>query len=266
MQVEIKSLRVDACHGCHAEEKVQPQPFIFTVMMDVNYGGKDILSDTVSYSDVMKYITAFTKEHCFDLIEYLADEVARGILDTFDKVKSVRVRVEKPNAPVPLPFETVAVESYRSWNKAHVALGSNLGDKKATLDGAIEYIKNHKVRVTKVSSYLATEPYGGVADEEFLNGAMEVETYLTPEELLHLLNECEAEFGRERILHWGNRTLDLDLLLYGDEIRESEFLTLPHKELHKRDFVLVPLAEISPYVVVPTLGKRVFQLLEELKA
>ncbi|MBO5525600.1 MAG: 2-amino-4-hydroxy-6-hydroxymethyldihydropteridine diphosphokinase [Clostridia bacterium] len=260
MQIEIKSLRVDACHGCHAEEKINEQPFVFTVRMDVDYSGTDELTGTVSYSDVMKRITAFVKGHCFNLIEYLADEVAKDILVAFPKVKRVAVRVEKPQAPVPLPFETVACETVRAWQRAHVAMGSNLGDRKATLDGAIAYLKEKDVRVKKVSSYLASAPYGGVADREFLNGAMEVETFLSPEELLRLLNECEARFGRERKEHWGNRTLDLDLLLYGNEIRETPFLTLPHPELHKRDFVLVPLKEIAPYAFVPTLGKKVCDL------
>lgn len=260
MLVEIKSLRINACHGVHAEEKVNEQPFVFTVRMEVEYGGTDDLTKTVSYSDVMKFIVKYVRSHCYDLIEYLADNVAKEILLAFPLVKSVFVRLEKPKAPVPLSFETVAVEVTRSWNKAHVAMGSNLGEKRAILDGSIEYLKAKNVRVKKVSSYIETEPYGGVADQTFLNGAMEVETFLSPEELLRLLNECEAEFGRVRLQHWGNRTLDLDLLLYGNEVRETKFLTLPHPELHKRDFVLIPLKEIAPYAFVPTLGKKVYEL------
>lgn len=250
MQIEIKNLVVEACHGVFEEEKRNAQPFVFTVEMETPFSSKDDISGTVNYAEAMELIVSFTKSKCFDLIETLSDEVAKEILKAFPLVKSVSVRVEKPKAPVSLPFETVAVTAKRAWTKAYVAFGSSLGDKKATIDKAIERLKQD-LRVKKVSSYLETEPYGGVAKEQFLNGAMEVETYLFPEELLALLNQVEAEFLRTREVHWGDRTLDLDILLYGEEVIETEKLTIPHKEMLKRDFVLDPLKEIAPYAYHP---------------
>ena len=109
-----------------------------------------------------------------------------------------------------------------------------------------------------------TKPYGVVEQDDFLNGAMEVRTLLTPEELLEELHRIEAEHGRERVLRWGPRTLDLDIIFYDDLISQEDDLCIPHVEMHKRSFVLEPLEEIAPYKRHPGNGKTVRQMLEEL--
>ena len=124
--------------------------------------------------------------------------------------------------------------------------------------------KTRGCRVERVADYLATEPYGGAAKEEFLNSAMELKTLLTPHELLERLHEIEQEADRKRTVHWGDRTLDLDILLYDDLTMESEDLTIPHTEMHKRAFVLDPLAQIAPYRKHPVLQKTITQLRSEL--
>lgn len=265
MQIEIKRLKIFACHGCHAEEKVNPQPFVFTIQMETDGAKTDEIQSTVSYSDVMKFVLAYTKEHCFNLIETLSDSLAREILMKFSLVKEVTVRVEKPEAPVPLDFETVAVTSKRKWNTAYIAFGSNLGERKEILDGAMRELSCGEIRVEKISSYLETEPYGGVATLPFLNGAAKISTFLSPEELLDVLQAVEKKFGRTREVHWGNRTLDLDLLLYEDYILETERLTVPHGEMAKRRFVLEPLCEISPNAYHPVLRKIASEILGELE-
>ena len=164
-----------------------------------------------------------------------------------------------------LPLETVSVKISRFWHRAYIALGSNLGDKKAYLDQAIKALKQHKeCRVQKVSSYLVTEPYGGVEQDDFLNACLSLDTLLSPEELLDLLHEIEQAAHRERLIHWGPRTLDLDILLYDNEVLETEDLIIPHVEMHKRDFVLKPLAEIAPNKRHPILGKTIGELAAQL--
>ena len=179
--------------------------------------------------------------------------------------KKVDVKIEKPWAPVAIPVDSVSVEISRGWHRAYIAIGSNMGDKKAYLDEAVEKLKNHPYcKVVKVSDYITTEPYGGVEQDVFLNGALEIKTLLYPEELLALLNRIEAEAGRERTIHWGPRTLDLDILFYDDCIIDSPALTVPHIDMQNRGFVLIPMAQIAPYHRHPVLGCTVGQLLSRL--
>ena len=154
----------------------------------------------------------------------------------------------------------------RFWHTAYIALGSNLGDKQAHLDNAVrELEKNESCQVKKVSSYLVTEPYGGVEQDDFLNSVLLMETRLQPEVLLEKLHEIEGLADRKRTIRWGPRTLDLDIILYDEMIWNSQTLTLPHPEMHKRSFVLDPLLQIAPWAYHPGLGKTVRELWEELK-
>ncbi len=116
-----------------------------------------------------------------------------------------------------------------------------------------------------MSELLVTKPYGGVEQEDFLNGCLELETLLTPQELLEELHRIEQEAGRERKIHWGPRTLDLDILFYDKELIETEDLIIPHVDLENRYFVLKPLAEIAPNFRHPILKKTVTQMLEAVK-
>ncbi len=149
---------------------------------------------------------------------------------------------------------------------AYVALGSNLGDKEANLQKAVQLLVEHGVDVVKTSAFLCTEPYGVTDQPQFLNAVCCVRTDLEPEELLHLLLAIEQEMGRVRLRHWGERNIDLDLLLYENQILTTDDLKLPHPDMQNRDFVLLPLAEIAPALVHPVLGKTIACLAEELQA
>jgi len=149
---------------------------------------------------------------------------------------------------------------------AHLALGSNLGDRVAYLELALHALHEHPaIKVRKVSSFYETQPVGGPAGQDpYVNAAAEIDTELTPAALLATLLETEARFGRVRKEKYGPRTLDLDLLLCGDQLFEQPGLIVPHPLMHERTFVLEPLAEIAPHVVHPKLGVTIGDLLKRL--
>jgi dihydroneopterin aldolase/2-amino-4-hydroxy-6-hydroxymethyldihydropteridine diphosphokinase len=141
-----------------------------------------------------------------------------------------------------------------------------LGDREGYLNGAVNALSAHpSIRKVRPSAWLETEPYGGVEQPAFLNGVLEAETLLPPQELLDLLHQLEQAAHRERLIHWGPRTLDLDILFYDEEIIHTPDLTVPHPDLQNRDFVLRPLAEVAPSAWHPILCKTARQLLAELE-
>lgn len=145
---------------------------------------------------------------------------------------------------------------------AYVGLGANLGDRRAALEGAVaELGRTPGVRVKRVSSFHETAPVGGPPQPDYLNGVVEVETDLDARALLDLLLAIERRFGRERRERWGPRTLDLDLLLYGDRVIEEPGLSVPHPRMAERAFVLAPLCELTPEGRHPVLGQAFSDML-----
>ena len=147
----------------------------------------------------------------------------------------------------------------------YIALGSNLGDKEKNLKEALRHLTQRGVTVCKVSDFIVTEPYGVTDQPEFLNAVAEVETDKSPTELLRVLLQTEQQMGRKRIRRWGERNIDLDLLLYDDRIINLPNLRVPHPDMQNRVFVLRPLAQIAPDTVHPVLLKTIGELWDELK-
>ncbi len=146
---------------------------------------------------------------------------------------------------------------------AYIGIGSNLGDKKANCRKAIALLAKSG-RVVRASSLYCTGPIGNTDQDDFVNAVMAIETSLSPDELLGQCRSIEEELGRVRTVHWGPRTIDVDILLYGDAMIETPELTIPHPLLHTRRFVLVPLCEIAPLALHPKLRKTAADLLLEL--
>lgn len=145
--------------------------------------------------------------------------------------------------------------------RVFLGLGSNLGDRRANLRRALELlVERGALRLERTSSVYETEPVGPVKQEKFLNAVVSGETGLSPLDLLDACREVEDSIGRRRSVHWGPRTIDLDILLYDDETVDLEELRVPHPRLGERAFVLVPLAEIAPDLILPS-GERVSERL-----
>ena len=165
------------------------------------------------------------------------------LLCSLSGLEKITLKIEKPWAPVGLPLKTVSVEITRKWHTAYIAFGSNMGDKKMYIDNGIRGLAETKgCRIEAISDYLITEPYGVTEQDEFLNGVLKMRTLLTPGELLVRLHQLEPA-----IVH-----------------RDIKPSNIPHIDLHNRDFVLVPMNQIAPYLRHPVLNQTISQLLDSL--
>ena len=147
---------------------------------------------------------------------------------------------------------------------AFIGIGSNLGNREGNCLRATGLLGTKGLRVEKQSSLYETAPWGEKNQPLFLNMAVEIQTDCTPEELLRLLKEIESELGREKTYKWGPRVIDLDILLFDNLIMNRHDLCIPHPLLHKRDFVLKPLAELAPDMLHPVLNVSIGELLQQL--
>ena len=143
---------------------------------------------------------------------------------------------------------------------AYIALGSNLHTPREQLKRALNALAQlPQTQLMAVSSFYRSKPLGPQDQPDYLNAAVEISTALSPLALLDELQRIENEQGRVRLRRWGERTLDLDILLYGDEIIQTERLTVPHYDMHNREFVIIPLAEIAPNLILPN-GQKLAEL------
>lgn len=267
-EIKISNLEVFGHHGVYAEENTLGQKFLVTARLftDTKKAGKtDALEDSIDYGDVCRTIKQVMEAQNYKLLETVAEKVAQCLLCTYPSLEGLQLEIKKPWAPIMLPIDTVSVVIERSWHTLCLSIGSNLGNRKEHLDYGVERLRqNPMIRRLRVSTYLETEPYGYTEQPRFLNACIVCQTLLSPMEVLELAHAIEGERNRTREIHWGPRTLDLDILFYDDAVIEEETLTIPHPEMELRQFVLEPLAELVPGYRNPANGKTVRQMLTEL--
>lgn len=268
-RIIIEKLEVYAYHGVYPYERREGQTFLVSAVLytDMQKAGReDKLDYSTDYGDVCAFIDRWMKENTYHTLEAAAVHLAEEILLKYDLISSVELEIYKPEAPIPLPFGCVSVKIRRGWHRVYLSVGSNMGNRAKYIEDGILALKEHPlIRLGKVSELIETKPYGGVEQRDFLNGAIELDTLLDPEELLKALHTIEQEAGRERTVHWGPRTLDLDILFYDKLVYESDTLVIPHPDLHNRIFVLRPMSAIAPNFRHPLRGVTVRQALEELE-
>lgn len=150
------------------------------------------------------------------------------------------------------------------WFDVYLSLGSNIGNRQKNISNAVKFLKkNPKVQVEKLSSLYETAPIGP-PQRKFINAILKIRTSVSPHRLLYFLKSVEQKMGRKKIIHFGPRNIDIDLIFYGKKRIHSKNLQVPHPSFHKRKFVLVPLSEISPTLRPVGFRKTVSQLSDEL--
>ncbi len=267
-RITIRNLEVYARHGVYEAEHKLGQMFVISADLFLDTyraGSSDALEYSVDYGGVCQMLSDLMTKRTFRMIEAAAEYLAKEILRSFPVVDKIRLRLEKPWAPVGLHLDAAGVEIVRGRHIAYISMGSNMGDKEETLARALAELENtDDITVTACSQFVTTKPYGVEDQPDFSNGCVEIETFMEPGELLDTLNQIEATFGRERHERWGPRTLDLDIIFYDDCIINTKQLTIPHPDMQNRRFVLEPLAEIASWYLHPYLHRTVRQLLDDL--
>lgn len=273
-QIVLQGISAKGFHGVLDFEKRDGQTFVVDVTMTVDLsaaGASDDLADTVNYAEVAGDVVALIEGESLDLIEALAARIADRVLAR-PLVEAVEVVVHKPEAPVGHPFTDVQVRVLRErQTPVVIAMGSNLGDSVETLHDAAVALYG-LIDVDEVSPLVETDPVGGPDQPAYLNAVVTGTTHLAPATLLAALHDIEAAHGRTREVRWGPRTLDLDLVQYGDPVFDTDVrvdgpaLTLPHPRAHERAFVLVPWLQAEPEAALRVGGevRRVADLVAAL--
>jgi dihydroneopterin aldolase/2-amino-4-hydroxy-6-hydroxymethyldihydropteridine diphosphokinase len=250
----ISDLRVVSVVGVLDHERNAPQPLRIDVDIHVDLhdaGLSDDLTETVHYGEVCTALVEVARVNSDHLLERLAQRMADTVL-SFARVAAVDLTLTKLRPPIPEDVQSSAVRIHRvktsssalAVHSAILALGTNLGDRVGYLQFAIDRLGD---AIVKQSQVFETDPVGGPDGQgAYLNMVVEITTELDPYALLRWLHRIEADAGRSRTVHWGPRTLDLDLLFFDDVVIAGGNLAVPHPRYAERRFVLAPLSEVRP--------------------
>ncbi|WP_151525730.1 dihydroneopterin aldolase [Serinicoccus kebangsaanensis] len=278
-EIRLVGVRAQGHHGVFEHERREGQEFVVDVTMTLDLGpagASDDLDRTVNYGEVAADVVAVVGGEPRDLIETVAEQIAARVLAR-PLVEAVEVTVHKPQAPVGVPFGDVAVVVRRRTDvPVVIALGANLAgldgeEPAATVRAALQRLRRLPgLRRLQASRTFVTAPVGGEAvtgQPDYVNAVALARTSRSPSSLLAALHRLEDDFGRTREARWGARTLDLDLVQYGDPasgtdvVSEDPALLLPHPRSHERAFVLVPWAEVDAAATL-RVGDRVVPVRE----
>lgn len=264
-RIHITGLRALGFHGVLPEERRDGQTFVIDVSIALALelaAAHDDLAETVDYGELASRIVANVESEPVDLIETVAGRICTLVLAD-SRIDEVTVTLHKPQAPISVPFADVAVTLTRRRSpglvRAVIAIGSNLGDRSATILSAVSVIAQQDgvtlVAISDLHDTTAVKLSGPDEDApRYLNAVAIVETTLEPEALLTVLLRIEEDFGRTREVVWGDRTLDLDLIDFDGLEQQSATLTLPHPRAAERVFVLAPWLEADPAAELVGLG------------
>lgn len=254
--IELVGLTAFGHHGVLEHERIDGQEFGADLRLHVDNAAaarSDALERTVNYAAVADAVVEEIQAGPYRLIETLADRIAHRVLRDQVLVRRLDVTVHKPSAPIPHHFTDVRLHLVRDGAPVPVALalGSNLGPREQHLERALDLLHAAEgVEITWTAPVVETDPVGGIAQDAFLNTVVGLTSRRGPWGLLDLTQAIEADARRVRELRWGPRTLDVDVVLYGDLQQDDPDLTLPHPRAHERAFVLAPWHAARPDAVL----------------
>jgi dihydroneopterin aldolase / 2-amino-4-hydroxy-6-hydroxymethyldihydropteridine diphosphokinase len=262
-KITLTGLRVRGRHGVLAHERAEGQEFVIDAVLwlDTRAAAQtDDLARTADYGAVADRLAAIVAGEPVALIETLAQRLAAQCL-TVPGVLATEITVHKPAAPVAQLVTDISVTIRRSREEVKVvlALGSNIGDRLGNLQRAVDLLcgsvaDGAGLTCTAVSPVYETVPVGGVQQDDYLNAVLLATTDLTAAGLLARCQAVEDALGRVREVRWGARTLDVDIIAYGEELSGDPALTLPHPRTHERAFVLAPWLDADPAASLPGKG------------
>jgi 2-amino-4-hydroxy-6-hydroxymethyldihydropteridine diphosphokinase/dihydroneopterin aldolase len=258
-RIEVRGLRVPGRHGVLDSERRDGQEFLIDAVLGVDTrraAASDDLTQTVDYAALSERLAGIVAGEPVRLIETLAERLAQACLAE-PAVRDVQITVHKPHAPVGLPFGDISVTISRERrNRLVLALGSNLGDRLGTLQRAVDALAaTPGLDVMAVSPVYETVPVGGPEQPDYLNAVVVAETSQAAGDILRRAQAIEAASQRRRDVRWGPRTLDIDVIVYGDQMSDDPALTLPHPRAHERAFVLAPWRDADPGAELPGHGR-----------
>jgi dihydroneopterin aldolase/2-amino-4-hydroxy-6-hydroxymethyldihydropteridine diphosphokinase len=260
-RITLTGLVARGHHGVFDAERRDGQDFVVDVVLELDLRGAAATGDltrTVHYGELAGALADDVRGEPVDLLETLAERLLRTCLAN-PRVEAAEVVVHKPQAPIEETFGDVAVAVRRTREELFppprngvLALGSNLGDREATLASAVaDLARTPGLEVLAVSPVVETDPVGGPEQPDYLNAVVAVRGTLAPHRLLAACLAVEARHGRERRVRWGARTLDVDVITYGDLVLDTPDLVLPHPRAASRPFVLAPWAALDPAARLP---------------
>ncbi|MBK5200339.1 MAG: 2-amino-4-hydroxy-6-hydroxymethyldihydropteridine diphosphokinase [Spirochaetaceae bacterium] len=262
----VKGLKFYAKHGVLEAEKEMGQFFSLDVKIYLEtVNSDDAISKTVHYGQLASEAVKFCSTTRFDLIETLVNKLSTHLLIKYPLIEKIDLTLHKPHAPITENFEDVLINIVRERVVCYLALGSNIGDTTAHLNSVKKAIENNpNIELLKSSTYIITPPYGVVDQPDFLNAVIKIRTIFSITQLLDFTQSLEESANRVKLRHWGERTLDVDILFYSNIVYFSDSIIIPHPQIALRAFVLEPMCEIEPFFIHPVFKKDMRTLLLEL--
>ncbi len=263
-RIVLTGLVARGFHGVLEHERRDGQDFAVDVELELDLraaAATDDLTRTVHYGELARALADDVRGEPVDLVEALAERLLRTCLAD-PRVEAAQVVVHKPQAPIAETFADVAVavrrtraELFPPPRNGVLALGTNLGERETTLASAVaDLARTPGLEVVAVSPVVETAPVGGPPQPDYLNAVVAVRSTLTPHALLAACLAVERRHGRERRERWAARTLDVDVVTYGDVVLDGPDLVLPHPRVADRAFVLAPWAALDPQARLPVPG------------